>query len=63
MRGRKVRILLVDNRPSGLVLWDGCDDRGDTLPRGIYIIHLEATLTGKPGIRNIRKTVAFAGKW
>ena len=63
IRGRKVRNLLTDSPSSGLALWNGRDDRDSTLPRGIYIIHLEATITGKPETRTLRKTVAFAGKW
>lgn len=43
--GRKVRRLLTSATAGseGRIIWDGLNDRGETLPIGIYIIYLEAT--------------------
>ena len=42
--GRKVRTLLAGpvNSDAGILVWDGCDDRGGPLPSGVYILRLEA---------------------
>jgi predicted nucleotidyltransferase len=42
--GRRVRILLDDERPAGLleVLWDGLDDRGSEVASGVYICRMQA---------------------
>ncbi len=61
--GRRVRNLLKGGSPRGSVLWDGRDDRGRPLPRGIYIIYLEAVRAGSPDVLKVRRTVAFTGRW
>lgn len=42
--GRRLRVLAEEDRPSGpwTVLWDGADDRGRTLPPGVYFVVFEA---------------------
>jgi hypothetical protein len=50
--GRKVRTLLDGYERAGayIITWNGRDDRGETLPNGIYLCRLEAggkTLTAK----------------
>jgi hypothetical protein len=43
MEGRRLRTL-ANNHLSGeaaVYCWDGCDDSGQTLPRGFYVVHLE----------------------
>jgi flagellar hook assembly protein FlgD len=56
-RGRRLRILARDPRPSasgaGAVTWDGRDDRGHPLPSGIYLVARE----GAVGSRIVRKVV------
>ncbi len=45
VRGRLVRTLVAGNRPGGLlrVDWDGTDERGRSLPSGVYFGRLETT--------------------
>jgi len=43
LKGRQVRTLTQDRRQAGLhvVAWDGKDDSGQSLPAGVYLVHLE----------------------
>ena len=52
--GRSVRTLVDDTRGSGqyTILWDGRNDRGLPVPRGVYTYQLEA-----PGFRSSEKIV------
>jgi len=52
--GRLVRTLASGNRPAGsfTAVWDGRDERGKTLPGGIYLCRLDL-----PGFREIKKVV------
>jgi len=52
--GRQVRVLVEERKEAGehAVFWDGCDDRGTSLPSGVYFCRLVA-----PGLRETRKMV------
>ncbi|MCS7082327.1 MAG: flagellar hook capping protein [Bacteroidetes bacterium] len=48
--GRVVRTLQLGPHAAGSheLLWDGTDERGNRLPRGLYRIEVEAQASGKP---------------
>jgi hypothetical protein len=54
VQGRTVRRLVDGTCPAGFqsVVWDGTDDRGTTVPSGIYLYRLEAD-----GRANVRKLI------
>ncbi len=60
--GRRRRILLdqVESGSEGLVVWDGRDDGGRTLPIGIYVVFMEA-IEGYSGYQLREKTGVVLG--
>jgi len=62
--GRIVRRLLTSTTAGseGIISWDGLDDRGRTLPIGIYIIYLEATSPTEGKVYSEKGVVVLARK-
>jgi hypothetical protein len=62
VRGREVRRLASSEAAgyAGEKLWDGRDDSGRALPRGMYIIYLEALGKGGTRMQSAKRVVAMA---
>ncbi|MFC1572610.1 FlgD immunoglobulin-like domain containing protein [Candidatus Eisenbacteria bacterium] len=57
LRGRLVRILDRESRPSGQyrAMWNGCDDEGRAMPAGVYFCRLVSSHEVQTRILNLVK--------
>ena len=62
VRGRLIRRLRrgEPSGPTGYVIWDGLDDRGQSLRIGVYIVFLEATSGDRGVVDRAKTTVVLA---